>query len=192
MFQPGIHGVLPAVQAAAHKPGLVVRGVVSELPEEKAGQPEEEGAAVHVDVIKDTERVNHLTTTIVEPEGIQHPASAFALAELSHKDFKHAIGNAIVHSKTLVIDPFTDNPTVITCSHNFTGPASIDNDENFIIIKGDKPLAEAYAVNIMAAYDRYRYRAALAQDKGLSRTPGSMVDKLEEDPGELQVWNVAP
>jgi phosphatidylserine/phosphatidylglycerophosphate/cardiolipin synthase-like enzyme len=52
---------------------------------------------------------------------------------------------------------------VITGSHNFSSSASSKNDENFIIVKGDRELAEAYAVNILGAYAHYRWRAFLAQ-----------------------------
>jgi phosphatidylserine/phosphatidylglycerophosphate/cardiolipin synthase-like enzyme len=81
---------------------------------------------------------------------------------------------------------------VITGSHNFSQNASTANDENFIIIRGDRSLAEAYAVHIMAAYDHYRYRAALQQNGGLSRTADWMAEKLETDSIELRVWGVAP
>src|SRR6267378_6846954 len=44
------------------------------------------------------------------------------------------VGFAIVHSKLIVVDPFT-NPVVVTGSHNFSGSASSKNDENFVIIR---------------------------------------------------------
>jgi phosphatidylserine/phosphatidylglycerophosphate/cardiolipin synthase-like enzyme len=72
-------------------------------------------------------------------------------------------GHAIIHSKVVVIDPFSADDVVITGSHNFSTSASSKNDEDFIIIRGDRPLAEAYAVNIMGAYAHYRWRALLTQ-----------------------------
>src|SRR5262249_27912886 len=99
----------------------------------------------------------------VQPEGVKGGLAKFALAELSHKVFTSQVGHAIIHSKVVVVDPFSDDPTVITGSHNFSSSASSKNDENFIIIKGDKKLAEEYAVNIESAYAHYRFRAFLAQ-----------------------------
>ena len=52
------------------------------------------------------------------------------------------------------------------------------------------PLAEAYAVHIMAAYDHYRYRAAQIDNKGLSRTDDWMAPKLADSAEELRVWGV--
>jgi phosphatidylserine/phosphatidylglycerophosphate/cardiolipin synthase-like enzyme len=69
-----------------------------------------------------------------------------------------------------VIDPFT-NPTVITGSHNFSQSASQKNDENLVIVHGDKGLAERYAVNIMGVYQHYRWRDHLKQTLAAHRSP---------------------
>jgi phosphatidylserine/phosphatidylglycerophosphate/cardiolipin synthase-like enzyme len=68
---------------------------------------------------------------------------------------------AIVHSKCIVIDPFSDDCAVITGSHNFSDAASAKNDENLVIIKGNKQLAQAYALHINGVYDHYSWRAYL-------------------------------
>ena len=47
-------------------------------------------------------------------------------------------GNIFVHTKMILIDFTTDTPTVISGSHNFTAPASHDNDENYLILKSKK------------------------------------------------------
>lgn len=94
---------------------------------------------------------------VVQPEGIKHGFSYWA-AEVSRGAFLHDIGFAIIHSKVVVIDPFT-NPVVITGSHNFSASASGKNDENFVIIRGNEKLAQAYAVNIISVYRHYRWRA---------------------------------
>jgi len=65
---------------------------------------------------------------------------------------------AMVHSKVVVIDPFGDNPVVITGSHNMGPKASSANDDNMVIIEGNHALAAAYAVNIMTVYNQYRWR----------------------------------
>lgn len=80
------------------------------------------------------------------------------------------IGHAIVHSKAIVIDPFTD-PVVITGSHNFSGRASTHNDENLLIRLGDAQLAERYAVHIMGVYQHYRWRKYLRDAKSSGRSP---------------------
>jgi phosphatidylserine/phosphatidylglycerophosphate/cardiolipin synthase-like enzyme len=65
---------------------------------------------------------------------------------------------AMVHSKVIVLDPFSNHPVVMTGSHNLGPKASGKNDENFLIIENDAALARAYAVNIMSIYNQYRWR----------------------------------
>jgi hypothetical protein len=159
MFMPGGAGLFATVAKLSGRPDLYVRGVVSELPNGRGDE-----SAVDVNLIDGAKNMPmHLD--IVQPEGVKHGMAKFAgdVAELSHKDFIGQVGHAIIHSKIVVVDPFSDDPTVITGSHNFSSSASGKNDENFIVIQGDKQLAEAYAVNIEGAYAHYRFRAFLAQ-----------------------------
>jgi phosphatidylserine/phosphatidylglycerophosphate/cardiolipin synthase-like enzyme len=66
---------------------------------------------------------------------------------------------AIIHDKLVVIDPLSDDCHVILGSHNLGFKASYSNDENMLIVSGQKALAEAYAVHILDVYDHYRFRA---------------------------------
>jgi phosphatidylserine/phosphatidylglycerophosphate/cardiolipin synthase-like enzyme len=68
-------------------------------------------------------------------------------------------GFAIIHDKIVVIDPMGDNPTIITGSHNLGFKASYCNDDNLVIIRGNKRLAQAYCAHIIDLYDHYRFRA---------------------------------
>ena len=68
---------------------------------------------------------------------------------------------AIVHSKAIVIDPFSSDCAVITGSHNFSDSASAKNDENLVIVRGNQKLAQAYALHINGVYDHYSWRAYL-------------------------------
>jgi phosphatidylserine/phosphatidylglycerophosphate/cardiolipin synthase-like enzyme len=81
-----------------------------------------------------------------------------------------------VHSKVLVIDPLSENPVVVTGSHNFSAPASEKNDENLVIIRGQKKLAMAYAANIMEVYQHYRYRSYIREMLAQGKTPWSYLD----------------
>jgi len=67
--------------------------------------------------------------------------------------------NVMVHSKVVVIDPFGENPVVMTGSHNCGLKASSANDDNLVILQGNGALAAAYALNIIAIYDQYRWRS---------------------------------
>ena len=159
MFMPGAAGLFSTVAARSAEPNLYVRGVVSELPNGRGDE-----SAVDVNLI---DGANHtpLHLDIIQPEGADNHSMADFVVEVTHKQFTAGVGHAIVHSKVVVIDPFSPDPVVITGSHNFSSAASSKNDENFIIIKGDRHLAEAYAVNIMGAYAHYRWRAFLSKTK---------------------------
>jgi phosphatidylserine/phosphatidylglycerophosphate/cardiolipin synthase-like enzyme len=77
---------------------------------------------------------------------------------------KGAVG-AIIHDKLIVIDPRSDDCAVILGSHNLGFKASYSNDENFLIVRGNRDLAAAYAVHIMDVYDHYRFRAIETERK---------------------------
>jgi phosphatidylserine/phosphatidylglycerophosphate/cardiolipin synthase-like enzyme len=101
-----------------------------------------------------------------------------------------------IHSKVIVLDPFGENPVVMTGSHNLGFKASSKNDDNLMIIQGNRPLAAAYAINIIAIYQAYRwntYVEAHRQDPkvwhGLVDTDGWQNDYLAGDElAELTFW----
>ncbi|HEX8918550.1 MAG TPA: phospholipase D-like domain-containing protein, partial [Chloroflexota bacterium] len=90
---------------------------------------------------------------VVLPAAIDH---RFAYWDEEIKKYQYAW--AMVHSKVIVIDPFGPHPVVMTGSHNLGPKASSANDDNLVIVQGDPALAQAYAVNIMAIYNQYRWR----------------------------------
>ncbi|HXH38704.1 MAG TPA: phospholipase D-like domain-containing protein [Thermoanaerobaculia bacterium] len=74
-------------------------------------------------------------------------------------------GNAIIHDKIVVVDPLSDDCVVIMGSHNLGYKASYSNDENLLIIRGNRSLAEAYAVHVLDVYDHYRFRYLIQQQE---------------------------
>jgi len=75
----------------------------------------------------------------------------------------YKIGHAVIHDKILVIDPFTETSVVVTGSHNLGFKASYCNDENLVIVKGDRAVAEAYAAHVLDVYQHYRWRWRLQE-----------------------------
>ena len=67
-------------------------------------------------------------------------------------------GFAITHDKIVVIDPFADDCVVVTGSHNLGYQASYNNDENLLMIQGNKKLAMAYATHVLDVYDHFSWR----------------------------------
>jgi phosphatidylserine/phosphatidylglycerophosphate/cardiolipin synthase-like enzyme len=187
MFMPGGSGPLAEIMQRSGEPNLYVRGVVSTLPADSGDESE-----VDVTLVSTGHASSH-HFDIIEPGGIAHPF-AFWAEEVTRKQFLAGVGHAIIHSKVIVIDPFSPDPTVITGSHNFSSSASDKNDENFIVVHGDRALAESYAVNAIAAWQHYRWRAYLTNaDKpfdGLKDDDAWMAPMLAANRRELQFWGV--
>jgi phosphatidylserine/phosphatidylglycerophosphate/cardiolipin synthase-like enzyme len=73
-------------------------------------------------------------------------------------------GHAIIHDKIVVIDPMSETDcVVITGSHNLGFKASYANDENMLVLRGNRPLALAYTTHVLDIYDHYKFRAVLEQ-----------------------------
>ena len=87
------------------------------------------------------------------------PAAIDETTNSSGEELKKLPGTfAMVHSKVVLVDPFSENPVLLTGSHNLGPKASGTNDENLLIIRDAPGLAAAYATNIMAIYNQYRWR----------------------------------
>lgn len=67
-------------------------------------------------------------------------------------------GNLLVHTKVVVVDFTSDQPVIISGSHNLSKAASESNDENFLIIRGDTDLADRYGLEVLRFYEHYRFR----------------------------------
>jgi phosphatidylserine/phosphatidylglycerophosphate/cardiolipin synthase-like enzyme len=67
-------------------------------------------------------------------------------------------GNLLVHTKVVVTNFTTDNPVVISGSHNLSVPASNGNDENYLVMRGNTDLADRYGLEVLRFYEHYRFR----------------------------------
>jgi phosphatidylserine/phosphatidylglycerophosphate/cardiolipin synthase-like enzyme len=92
---------------------------------------------------------------------------------------------AMVHSKVVLVDPFSAHPVVLTGSHNLGPKASGTNDENLLIIRDAPGLAAAYATNIMAVYNQYRWRFR-RQDQAPAKRWKGLVDNDTWQKGYLR------
>ena len=101
----------------------------------------------------DNQNADKADYAVVLPAAIDAPTEWF-LREMK----KLPKAQAMVHSKVVVVDPFGKNPIVLTGSHNLGPKASRTNDENLLIIRDAPGVAAAYATNIMAVYNQYRWR----------------------------------
>jgi phosphatidylserine/phosphatidylglycerophosphate/cardiolipin synthase-like enzyme len=100
-------------------------------------------------------------------------------------------GFAITHDKIVVIDPFADDCVVVTGSHNLGYQASYNNDENLVMIEGNKKLAMAYASHVLDVYDHFAWRWALQQgerssDATLKTSPEEWLNWYFDDDGNIK------
>jgi hypothetical protein len=65
----------------------------------------------------------------------------------------------------VIVDFTSSAPTVISSSHNLSAAASSGNDENFLILRNNRDIADCYGVEAMRLYDHYRTRWHLKPDK---------------------------
>jgi phosphatidylserine/phosphatidylglycerophosphate/cardiolipin synthase-like enzyme len=104
-----------------------------------------------------------------------------------------------VHSKFMLIDPLGDDPIVVTGSANFSNASTTDNDENMIIVRGDRRTADIYTTEFNRIFNHYYFRSVTEATAG---EPQSALDAslfLAEDdswdqkyrPGSLKAKRVA-
>jgi phosphatidylserine/phosphatidylglycerophosphate/cardiolipin synthase-like enzyme len=84
-----------------------------------------------------------------------------------------------VHTKFMLIDPLSDDPIVVTGSANFSRNSTDKNDENMLVIRGDKRVADIYLGEFLRSYSHHAFRESLTFD---SRPQ----NHLETDPQQWQ------
>lgn len=148
MFNPGpkdtlLNKIIDTARNGPNGSKLYIHGAVNQDPSTKTNNVE----------LFDESNWERADYNVVLPAAIDEPTEWF-IREMK----KLPKAQAMVHSKVVVIDPFGGKPIVITGSHNLGPKASKTNDENLLIIKNAPGLAAAYATNIMAVYNQYRWR----------------------------------
>ena len=88
-----------------------------------------------------------------------------------------------IHTKFMLIDPLGDEPIIATGSANFSKASTDTNDENMIVIKGDKRISDIYFGEYMRLYTHYAFREAVQwalENKKLGKpenwTPQYLID----------------
>lgn len=103
--------------------------------------------------------------------------------------FNHAV--LYIHTKYMLLDPLGDDPVVITGSANWSDPSVSSNDENMLVIRGDKRVADIYLTEFMRLFDHFEFRsrinrgrpqAAKLADQPLAADPAAaLVVEPDED-----------
>lgn len=135
----------------------------------------------------------------VKPEVKVRPNGTLVAASAINDEFAYwqkellkasPTAHAIIHDKIVVIDPFSEDCVVITGSHNLGFKASYSNDENLLIIHGNRAIAQAYTAHVLDVYDHYRFRYQLQKNhqrafNGLKKGD-SWQDKYFSDKSDIQ------
>ena len=63
-----------------------------------------------------------------------------------------------IHTKYMIIDPLGKDPLLITGSANFSDASTRKNDENMLVIRGDKRVADLYLSEFMRLFNHFQFR----------------------------------
>jgi len=66
---------------------------------------------------------------------------------------------AFIHCKFLLHDPLGDDPIVVTGSANFSAASTNENDENMVIVRGDRRVADIYFTEFNRLFNHYYFRS---------------------------------
>ena len=80
-----------------------------------------------------------------------------------------------MHTKYMLIDPLGSDPIVVAGSANFSAASTNENDENMLLIRGNKRAAEIYLGEFMRLYNHYAFREwASRQPADSPKTPAHL------------------
>lgn len=63
-----------------------------------------------------------------------------------------------IHTKIAIIDPLGRDPVVISGSANFSESSTTENDENMLVIRGNRRVADIYLGEYMRLWSHYAFR----------------------------------
>jgi len=153
-----------------------------------AGSPQKSKKPDPLDPTVDPKPVTLYQNGVESPQRLSHDVLVpHNIKDQFHEWEKELLGASMVniHSKVVVLDPFGENPVVMTGSHNLGFKASNANDDNLVIIEGNAPLAAAYAINIIAIFQTYRWNGYVQAHRADPTVWHGLVDKDQWQAGYL-------
>jgi phosphatidylserine/phosphatidylglycerophosphate/cardiolipin synthase-like enzyme len=67
-----------------------------------------------------------------------------------------------IHTKYMLVDPLSEDPIVIAGSANFSEASTTKNDENMLVIRGDRRVADIYLGEFMRLFLHYKFRSRMS------------------------------
>jgi hypothetical protein len=83
-----------------------------------------------------------------------------------------------IHSKFLLVDPLSADPTVVTGSANFSLASIRDNDENMLVIRGDTRVADIYLTEFNRLFNHYYFRSVTEATRHRPGADAATADSL--------------
>jgi phosphatidylserine/phosphatidylglycerophosphate/cardiolipin synthase-like enzyme len=128
-----------------------------------------------------------LRYALLDSKGNQRDAEATILALRSKVFNRFAVGNFIkqnrfdrwlgeelsglnrharyIHTKYMLVDPLGRDPLVISGSANFSEASVRDNDENMLVVRGNKRVADLYLTEFFRLWNHYAFREWAARQE---------------------------
>jgi phosphatidylserine/phosphatidylglycerophosphate/cardiolipin synthase-like enzyme len=97
---------------------------------------------------------------------------------------------SFIHSKFLLKDPLGADPVVVTGSANFSVASTNDNDENMMIIRGDRRVADIYFTEFNRLFNHYYFRAVV--EKRGTANAAARANLFLDETGKNWVKKYAP
>ncbi|NEI06152.1 hypothetical protein GUK34_15115 [Rhizobium leguminosarum] len=82
-----------------------------------------------------------------------------------------------VHTKFMLVDPMSDDPIIVTGSANFSKASTDTNDENMVVIRGNRRVADIYLGEFFRLHSHYAFRQAV--NIYLQKHPGASPEDFE-------------
>lgn len=184
---------------AAYNPDLYFCGVVNQdIPQLTTPGPAKSGQK-QPDAVLDPTNATPSPVTLYKnaidpPQRLSHDVLVpHNIKDQFHNWEKELLGASMVniHSKVIVLDPFGAKPVIMTGSHNLGFKASNANDDNLVIVEGHAALAAAYAINIVAIFQNYRWNSYVESHRQDPKVWHGLVDNDQWQSGYLTGLHLA-
>jgi phosphatidylserine/phosphatidylglycerophosphate/cardiolipin synthase-like enzyme len=86
---------------------------------------------------------------------------------------------SFIHSKFLLVDPLGEDPIVVTGSANFSAASENENDENMLIIRGQRRVADIYFTEFNRLFHHYYFRSVVESLKTAMTAPSGTTASTE-------------
>jgi phosphatidylserine/phosphatidylglycerophosphate/cardiolipin synthase-like enzyme len=96
-----------------------------------------------------------------------------------------------IHSKILLRDPLGADPIVVTGSANFSAASTTSNDENMLVVRGNRRVADIYFTEFNRLFNHYYFRA-VQENPRARRSAATSGSLFLDETGERWVEKYAP